>query len=105
MFPYTVVATVSLAFFHTHAVEGFGHRLWSYAAIVTSSAAYLGLVPLMGLPLLRSVVDGRCLGLFVSDPREVALHHDAVVVSLVRLMKAAVELGAGVMSTSGTQLI
>ena len=62
MFSYNVVATVCLAFFHTHAVEGFGQRLWSYPAIVTSSAAYVGLVPLMGF-LLLSVVFGAPVAL------------------------------------------
>ena len=43
MFSYNVVATVCLAFFHTHAVEGFGQRRWSSPAIVTLSSAYIGL--------------------------------------------------------------
>ena len=63
-FSYNALATVCLAFFHTRTVEGFGRRLWSYPAIDTSSAAYIGLVPLMGL-LLVVVVFGGPVALLV----------------------------------------
>ena len=63
-FSYNALATVCLAFFHTRAIDGLGRRLWSYPAIDTSSAAYMGLVPLLGL-LLVVVVFGGPVALLV----------------------------------------
>ena len=64
LFSYNALATVCLAFFHTRAIDGLGRRLWSYPAIDTSSAAYMGLVPLLGL-LLVVVVFGGPVALLV----------------------------------------
>ena len=58
LFSYNAVTLVSLACFHTRDVREFGHRLWQYPTIDTSTASYAALAVLFIVMLVCVVLGG-----------------------------------------------